>query len=121
MTIHSGTCDVLPDIDNGRIEYLPDTIAPYDVSTVATYICDRGFRLGGGNETRECVDNSTHGNFNGTAPTCQLIVIPPGGTYVRINYIEIFFVWLNSSNDYNYVIRGLVLWFCHQNHQNIVP
>ncbi len=57
---------------NGRIEYLPDTTAPYDVSTVATYICDEGYALMGGSPMRNCIGLSDGGAmFDGTAPTCE--------------------------------------------------
>ncbi len=65
-------CGVLPAIDNGRIEYLPDTTAPFDVSTVAIYICDEGYVLMGGSPMRNCIVLSDGGAiFNGTAPTCE--------------------------------------------------
>ncbi len=68
-------CGVLPDIDNGRIEYSPDTTAPYDVSTVATYLCDEGYELtlNPGSQMRTCVDNGdgSGASFDGTAPTCE--------------------------------------------------
>ncbi len=65
-------CDELALIVNGRIEYLPDTTAPYDVSTVAIYICDEGYALMGGSPMRNCIGLSNGGAiFNGTAPTCE--------------------------------------------------
>ncbi len=66
-------CGVLPAIDNGRIEYFPDTTAPFDVSTVAMYMCDEGYVLMGGSPMRNCIIVLSDGGaiFNGTAPTCE--------------------------------------------------
>ncbi len=68
-------CGVLPASDNGRIEYSPDTTAPYDVSTVATYICDEGYELtlNPGSQMRTCVDSGdgSGAGFDGSAPTCE--------------------------------------------------
>ncbi len=77
----SALCPALPDITNGAIVYSTDTLAPYDIGTVATYSCNEGYVLTGGNVERICVD-SGDGNddrFNGEAPSCPLLVLPPGG------------------------------------------
>ena len=66
-------CDGLTLPVNGGIEYSSDSTAPYDVLTTATYTCDSGFALSGGDEVRTCVSNvdSTGGVWTGTAPTCE--------------------------------------------------
>ena len=67
-------CSELPALENGMISYGPDSEGPeYDLSTVATYTCNEGFALVGGDRMRTCVDvsNGPSGEFNGTAPTCQ--------------------------------------------------
>ncbi len=56
------------------ISYAPDNIPDYNLNTVATYTCDDGFVLRGGNEMRTCVDagdGSSNGRFDGVAPTCE--------------------------------------------------
>ena len=39
---------------NGTISYSPDSLPDYDLGTVATYLCNPGFSLGG-NGTTTCV------------------------------------------------------------------
>ncbi|XP_064387965.1 uncharacterized protein LOC135336171 isoform X3 [Halichondria panicea] len=67
-------CD-LPTPDNGRIVYSTDVTSPYDFSTVATYVCDTGFGLRGGDNTRSCGGGgpTTSGSWTGRAPTCEVI------------------------------------------------
>lgn len=47
-------CDSLPIPDNGRIIYSMDITSPYSYDTVATYICNTGFGINGGNVLRTC-------------------------------------------------------------------
>ena len=69
-------CLPLEQFSNGRIEYSTNTTAPYNLGTVATYICNEGFRLdisNGGSETRTCIDdmdNDRQGIFDNQAPQC---------------------------------------------------
>ena len=66
-------CDELETLENGVIEYAPDSTGPeYDLNTLATYICDEGFELVG-DETRTCEDvrAGVSGEFSGTAATCE--------------------------------------------------
>ena len=66
-------CDELEALENGVIEYAPDSSGPeYDLNTVATYICDEGFELVG-DETRTCEDvgAGVTGEFSGTSATCE--------------------------------------------------
>ena len=60
-------CQELELLVNGRIEYLPDTTAPYLEGTIAEHICFPGFVLIG-NVMRICQNDST---FSGVPPTCQ--------------------------------------------------
>ena len=52
---------------NGRIEYFPDTTAPYLEGTNATHICNPGYGLVG-NMIRTCRNDTM---FDGTEPTCE--------------------------------------------------
>ncbi len=49
-----------------------DENSVFSFNVVATYTCDTGFSLVGGN-SRTCTGdgNSTTGVFNGVAPTCE--------------------------------------------------
>ena len=60
-------CQELELLVNGRIEYSPDTTAPYLEGTNAEHICFPGFFLIG-NVIRVCQSDST---FSETSPTCQ--------------------------------------------------
>ena len=57
---------------NGQIDYASDDTAPFDVGTMATYSCDAGFELQGGDTVRTCMgDGSTRfGIWSGLTPTC---------------------------------------------------
>ena len=47
-------------------------IAPFDYLTTATYSCNTGFGLSGGDTIRTCVGSSSGpGEWDGTAPTCE--------------------------------------------------
>ncbi len=62
-------CSDLTDPYNGVITYTTDTIAPFDYQTSATYSCDGGFGLLGGDLLRSCVGSSSGpGEWSGTAP-----------------------------------------------------
>ena len=66
------TCFDLPVPDNGRVVYSA-LGTPYDFGTQATYICDSGFGLNGGDEVRSCAGggSSTNGTWSGRATTCE--------------------------------------------------
>ena len=67
-------CFDLPVPANGRIFYYNDVPpAPYDFGTQATYICDSGFGLNGGDATRTCSGGgaNTNGTWSGRAPACE--------------------------------------------------
>ena len=52
--------------------YSDDKMAPFEVGTTASYQCNKGFVLDGGDFVRFCVVNSTSltGYWNGTARHC---------------------------------------------------
>jgi len=65
-------CPDIPDPDNGDIVFSPDTIALFDLATEASYVCDRGFALVGGDETSICVVDPVvnDGIWTGERPNC---------------------------------------------------
>ena len=65
-------CSDIADPENGQIDFVTDDLAPFDFETVATYSCDTGFELNGGDVTRMCGGDGTSpdGFFTGSAPTC---------------------------------------------------
>lgn len=66
-------CSDIADPENGQIDFSVDELAPFDFGTVATYSCDAGFGLSGGDITRTCDGDGTtpDGSFTGSAPTCE--------------------------------------------------
>ena len=66
------TCSGLSTPSNGIITYTTDTTAPFDYLTTATYVCNTGYGLSGGNRVRNCVGSvAGPGEWSGTAPTCE--------------------------------------------------
>ncbi len=66
-------CASLPPPANGRVFYFTDFTPPYDYGTVATYSCNTGFSIGGGDVNSVCadVDNEAEGGWTRTPPTCE--------------------------------------------------
>ena len=66
-------CTGLPSPDNGSIIYPTGTTSPYEFGTVATYMCDTGFGIDGGDVLRTChgYGLSPMGTWTGTAPRCE--------------------------------------------------
>ena len=63
---------MLPEIANGVITYSPDTDAPFNVSTTATYTCNDGYELVDGSMIRTCINTTSGGGeFDGTEPRCR--------------------------------------------------
>ena len=60
---------------DGEVSY--STASPFLTQTVATYTCDRGFRLTGGDMTRTCGGDgsSSDGMWSGTPPICEGILM----------------------------------------------
>ena len=65
-------CDLLPGIENGEISYSGDEALTVGVGNVATYSCNRGYRLIGP-EMRTCEDVGAGitGEFSNTEPSCE--------------------------------------------------
>ena len=65
-------CDFIPDPDNGRVTFSPDATPPFDFETRATYICNSGYGISGGNVLRTCRGDglTANGTWTGTAPFC---------------------------------------------------
>ncbi len=67
-------CPPLSNPTNGSVSYsnVPGQNNSYAFNVKATYSCNSGFALVGGNQTKNCSgDGSTIGAFNGLAPTCK--------------------------------------------------
>lgn len=66
-------CPALTPPTNGLIDYSPDTSANYDFETTATFSCNPGFGLVGGDEIRTCSGDgsSVVGTWTGTQATCE--------------------------------------------------
>ena len=54
------------------VTYSSDNTEYYDYGTTATYQCDPGYELTGGDTVRTCTGDgsSPEGHWNGTAPVC---------------------------------------------------
>ncbi len=66
-------CDNLSAPLNGTVSFQADTTATFDFRTTATYACDEGFALSGGDPERTCEEGLTEGMgaWNGSAPNCS--------------------------------------------------
>ena len=86
-----------------------DTMAPFDYQTTATYTCDVGFGLLGGDLLRICVGSSSGpGEWSGTAPTCEGIrLVWPRPPILRIWSGELA---MNSSCRHPKFSWGVKLW-----------
>ena len=58
---------------NGSITFVVDTTPTFDFMTAATYKCDSGFALSGGDEVRICEEGLIEGvgEWSGTKPICD--------------------------------------------------
>ena len=57
---------------NGDITYAMDTTAPFDYQTRATYSCNPGYGLSGGDTVRTCTGTlDGNGDWTGIAPICR--------------------------------------------------
>ena len=61
-------CLTLTDPTNGMITFGTDMTADFEFMTTATYSCDTGYALVGGDIMRTCVGDR---EWNGTAPICD--------------------------------------------------
>ena len=85
-------CPVLPAPENGITSYSEDS-SPLGFMEMATYSCNPGFGLSGGNRVRTCTGAAgSSEEWNGTTPTCQ-------GTYkaLTVNSNKSFLGTLYSS------------------------
>ena len=68
-------CPDFPDPANGRVTFSSDDVALFTLGTMATYSCDQGYGLSGGNAVRMCNANTvitdSEGVWDGSAPTCE--------------------------------------------------
>ena len=64
-------CPALPNVTNGAISYSIGGADEFPDSTVATYLCNNGYRLHGEPErTCSLPDGALAGEFNGEEPRC---------------------------------------------------
>ena len=71
MAFTAVECLELAPLENGVIAYSPDTEPPYELGTVASHVCNQGYRLVGV-QTRVCEDVGTAvGEFSGEPPVCE--------------------------------------------------
>ena len=65
-------CSDIPDPENGDIMFAEGTTSPFEVGTIATYICNLGYSLMGGDSARTCEGDGTqeYGMWSGLAPEC---------------------------------------------------
>ena len=67
------TCAQLEVPEGGEIQYSTNVISfQYDLGIIATYSCDSGYSLEGGDVERVCEHDgvSISGEWSGTAPEC---------------------------------------------------
>ena len=65
-------CPLLSDPGNGVITYSEDSSPSLGFMETATYSCNTGFGLSGGDTVRTCVGAAgSSGEWTRTAPTCQ--------------------------------------------------
>ena len=69
ITVPANGCPHIPDPENGNIDFVVDTTAPFEVGTTATYSCDQGFSLDEGDIVRTCEENDLT-SWSGSAPSC---------------------------------------------------
>ena len=61
-------CPALTNPVNGMITFATDMTGDFEFMTTATYSCDTGYVLVGGDTVRMCVSDQ---EWSGTAPTCE--------------------------------------------------
>ncbi|XP_064389993.1 uncharacterized protein LOC135337904 [Halichondria panicea] len=114
LTVIPAQCPPLPEIANGMISYSPDNTSDYNIGTVASYSCNPGYELRGGNVIRTCVDagDDRGGVFSGQAPTCKrnctVPVEPTNGT-ITATLVDGTTVDYDSLS--NTVLEGTVLTY----------
>ena len=65
-------CPALPAVNNGRVTYSSKATDSHTYGTTATYQCDSGYELTGGDTVRTCTGDGSSpvSQWNGTAPVC---------------------------------------------------
>ena len=73
LIVSDSMCPHIPDPENGQIVFTPDKVAPFVTNTTATYSCDPGHGLVGGDAIRTCRENvsSGEGMWSGMPPSCK--------------------------------------------------
>ena len=65
-------CPSLNNPPNGQIEFTETSADAFNFQTMATYSCDTGYGLFGGDGVRTCVGSlSGPGVWSGIEPTCE--------------------------------------------------
>ncbi len=84
-------CPELPPILNGSIKYVEDDNAPFDLGTMATYMCNDGFFLDRGDE-RNCTTGEAGTGvwvWTGQEPQCVCKLAISLLINIQYNYILI--------------------------------
>ena len=70
-------CQTLSAPENGQIGYSTSVASEATYGTIATYSCDLGFGLSGGEDVRTCEGDgfSLNGMWSGDTPTCEGICL----------------------------------------------
>ncbi len=65
-------CSELPSIPNGSIVYVENDVSPFDLGTIATYMCNDGFFVDGDNERSCTIGQAGTSNrvWTGQEPQC---------------------------------------------------
>ena len=103
--IHCSPLNILPS-GNGNITYSTVTVEDlYNYGTTATYQCDSGYELTGGDTVRTCTSNQDS-QWNGTAPVCL-------GNYFRQSIVYYNLIILFSCtaicSDFN-LTNGMITY-----------
>ena len=66
-------CVTLEAPPNGYIVYTEDVTIDFDHGTTATYVCNEGYGLTGGDAVRTCIGGgeSQVGEWSGSSPSCD--------------------------------------------------
>ena len=72
VSVIVGRCPYIANPEHGRVTFDHDPLVPFIARTIATYSCDLGYGLEGGDLVRTCeMDGfSPDGAWSGKAPTC---------------------------------------------------
>ncbi|XP_064387556.1 uncharacterized protein LOC135335860 isoform X4 [Halichondria panicea] len=111
-------CQALAPIPNGAITYGPDTIASFNVDTVATHTCDPGFIRVFGSETRVC---SAGRRWSGLIPVCQVLVVSlPVRLPLNLRLTTRNIIAPTDGFEYLCVVNGVNLTAQYENERSIL-